>query len=250
MAYSLHQIDSGDSNVIRVRRSSDSTEQDFTATQVSDGTLTTFTGAGSGYIAKWYNLGSGGATYDLVQTTAANQPRIVNAGTLDTDPNNGNPAMFFNGSSNYLSLSTSWQTTSTITQCEVFNRASTGIRSITLANSGAANPFLSLWFTDNATYWRPATAAGVAFANDTNTGDFLEFLYYVSSNAYLFRNNTGNANNPRSYTHATPYSCDNLGRRNADYHSGYYQFFALWTSDESGNRTGIQNKINNVLSVY
>jgi hypothetical protein len=36
--------------VVRVRRSSDNAESDFTATQVSDGTLTAFCGAGNGFV--------------------------------------------------------------------------------------------------------------------------------------------------------------------------------------------------------
>jgi hypothetical protein len=48
-AYSLRNLSwTYGGPVVRVRRSSDNTEQDFTATQVTDGTLTTFCGAGNG----------------------------------------------------------------------------------------------------------------------------------------------------------------------------------------------------------
>jgi hypothetical protein len=67
----------------RVRRSSDSTEQDINAV---DGTLDTtsllaFCAAGSGYLAKVYDQ-SGNAN-DLVQTTTANQPIIVSSGVMN-----------------------------------------------------------------------------------------------------------------------------------------------------------------------
>ena len=45
-AYSLRKIANATTSVIKVRRSSDNTEQDFTASEIIDGTLTTFTGAG------------------------------------------------------------------------------------------------------------------------------------------------------------------------------------------------------------
>ena len=41
-AYSLRNLIDTTTNVVRVRRSSDNTEQDFTSTEITDGTLTTF----------------------------------------------------------------------------------------------------------------------------------------------------------------------------------------------------------------
>jgi len=45
-AYSLRNLIDTTTNVVRVRRSSDNTEQDFTSTEITDGTLITFTGIG------------------------------------------------------------------------------------------------------------------------------------------------------------------------------------------------------------
>jgi surface protein len=78
-AYSLRNLSSTTTNVVRVRRSSDNAEQDFTATEITDGTLTTFTGANDGFITTWYNQASN--TGNLISATAANQPQIVSSGT-------------------------------------------------------------------------------------------------------------------------------------------------------------------------
>lgn len=59
-AYSLRSLTAGNVPVVRVRRSSDSTEQDFTAAQVTDGTLTTFCGAGNGILRTWYDQSGNG----------------------------------------------------------------------------------------------------------------------------------------------------------------------------------------------
>lgn len=72
--------------LLRVRRSSDNTEQDFS--WGSNGLLDTaailaFCGAGSGFVTKAYHINN--ATYDLVQATTSLQPRIVNAGVLEQD---------------------------------------------------------------------------------------------------------------------------------------------------------------------
>jgi hypothetical protein len=100
-AYSLRNLAgrAGKSaNVVRVRRSSDNTEQDFTAAQVTDGTLTTFCGAGNGFVRTWYD--QSGAGLDLGQTTTANQPQIINSGSLILE--GSKPALSFDGTNDRL----------------------------------------------------------------------------------------------------------------------------------------------------
>ena len=80
---------------IRVRRSSDDTEQDInftTANELDTDALTTFVGAGNdGFVTTWYDQAG---SNDMIQPTAANQPRIVIAGTVQT-MDNGTPAIDF-----------------------------------------------------------------------------------------------------------------------------------------------------------
>ena len=89
-------------NCIEVRRSSDSTTQNigFDADGNLDAAaLATFCGVGSGFIRTIYD--QSGNTRDLTQTTTANQPRIFNAGVLETLPN-GQPAAYFDGTNDVL----------------------------------------------------------------------------------------------------------------------------------------------------
>jgi hypothetical protein len=80
-AYSLRNlVGTSNPNVVRVRRSSDNTEQDFTAAQVTDGTLTTFCGAGDGFVRAWYD--QSGNQEHLGQSTAATQPQLVSSGAV------------------------------------------------------------------------------------------------------------------------------------------------------------------------
>ena len=79
--------------VIRVRRSSDSTEQDFYAGadgSVSVADVQTFCGAGDGLITTLYDQSGNG--YDLTQATASRQPVVVLAGVPYTK--NGKLAMY------------------------------------------------------------------------------------------------------------------------------------------------------------
>ena len=67
--------------VVRVRRSSNDNEQDFTAKQITDGTLLAFCGAGNGFIVAWYDQSGNGR--NATQIATGNQPRIVNNGVLE-----------------------------------------------------------------------------------------------------------------------------------------------------------------------
>ena len=94
-AYSLRSFDSAaDPNVVNVRRSSDSATADFKASEVSDGTLTTWVGSGNdGHVTTWYDQGG---TNHAAQATASSQPKIVDGGVLVTD-GSGNPAIIGDG---------------------------------------------------------------------------------------------------------------------------------------------------------
>lgn len=86
--------------LIRVRRDSDDAEQDISPDSLGalDTTaLGAFIGSDSAYVAKVYHQNGG---VDLAQTTAASQPRIASAGTIDTM--GGLPAMKFDGTDDHL----------------------------------------------------------------------------------------------------------------------------------------------------
>lgn len=89
-------------SAVRVRRSSDNLEADIGFN--ADGSLNTTAllahcGAGSGFVTTWYDQSTNGR--NLVQTTAANQPRIVNAGAVETV--NGKPSILFDSTDRFTS---------------------------------------------------------------------------------------------------------------------------------------------------
>ncbi len=93
--------------LIRVRRSTDNVEQDINAVATADSNnnrwidttaLLTFIGSASGFVTTWYDQSGNGR--NAVQTTAGNQPRIVNAGVLETQ--GGRPSLWFNGINNNI----------------------------------------------------------------------------------------------------------------------------------------------------
>ena len=97
-AYSLRLLDSTyTGSAIRVRRSSDNTEQDIgfnVFSELDTVSLTAFAGTGDAFVKTWYNQVSGGN--DATQTTTSQQPKIVDSGALITS--GGKVAMDFDGS--------------------------------------------------------------------------------------------------------------------------------------------------------
>lgn len=93
-AYSLQKLRTAYTGAcIRVRRSSDNAEQDigFVASLLDTSALTTFCGAGNGFVRWWYDQSAAGA--DIGQTTAVAQPQIMASGVVVTAPANGKPAL-------------------------------------------------------------------------------------------------------------------------------------------------------------
>lgn len=99
-AYSLRALSIDYTNpVVRVRRDNDNAEQDFTATEVSDGTLAAWVGAGNdGFVRTWYDQSENGNNAN--QTVATDQPKIVDNGAVALE--NGKPCLSFNGSTHKL----------------------------------------------------------------------------------------------------------------------------------------------------
>ena len=100
-AYSVFQLSSTATNCLRVRRSSDNAEQDigFVSDTLDTASLLTFVGANDGFVTTYYD--QSGNSSNFTQSSASNQPMIVNAGVVVTS--GGVPAVKFNGINEYLS---------------------------------------------------------------------------------------------------------------------------------------------------
>lgn len=189
-AYSLRQLRTGVTNVIRVRRSSDSTEQDFTATEITDGTLTTFCGAGDGCIVTFYDQSGNGA--NATQSTTTLQMHLVTAGVLNTI--NGEPAAIGDAASYYTATLASSIDTSTLFSSYV---AANTTPSTTVSATGGlctadrTNAFDAVdfgFFRNSANDW-----PRVFFANGAGTiSQFVAspFVYNENLQLHLLRRNS------------------------------------------------------------
>ena len=96
-AYSLRDLaSSGNTTVVRVRRSSDNAEADFKASEVSDGTLVAWVGASNdGFVETWYDQSGNGN--DATQSVAVSQPQIVSSGSFITRGGASKPSILLGG---------------------------------------------------------------------------------------------------------------------------------------------------------
>lgn len=255
VAYSVRLLSSTYSGaLVRIRRSSDNAEKDFypdTSNELSmsseDGagtSLSTWISTDSGYIVTWYDQSGNGN--NLARTVASNQPRIVNAGTLETSGYNSKPAIYFDGTDDYLTLGSNIATTQLFYQSYVFDRGSTGIHSVALC-AATGTPFVWLWFNNNAIY---SGMGGTQLhdSSQTGTGDYLATcLRDSSNNVKIFRN--GSADTTKTQADAGQ-NLSQICNRNGNYTTGYMQELIYWNSDQESNRSGIESDTNSHFSIW
>lgn len=258
--YSLRSLRRGyTGSSIRVRRSSDDTEQDIGFTNIGrldTLSLTGFVGTGSGYIAKWYDQSGNGK--DAEQSTTGSQPRIVNSGTLDTL--NGNPSIYFDGSDDFLSISSNWAT-SDLTGILVGSRGGTGTEDYIYDNSNdpSYGGGYSLRYRTNDTI-RGWVQSADTNANSTSTytdnsqrliSQYGKLLGGTETNV-LRVNGVEVNNNSGSITTRNTKTTTRIGNSElfGGYYIGYMQELIVWASYESTNISGIETDINSYYFIY
>jgi hypothetical protein len=247
-AYSLRALSSAYVGpLVRVRRASDNAEQDIYANY--DGTLNTsslesFCSGTDGFVETWYDQ-SGNAN-DATQTSAADQPQIVSSGSVILE--GGKPSLDFDGSDDFLNLTSSISTNVNYTAFQVLKRSATGTLSITLAGVNPQDSYLAWNFTDNNVYFRSERGYITTSLNSINQTLFTS-LNIQSGNMTIYQDGT-------SLLSATPTTLvgtslmNAIGIRGSNYGTGTTQEIIVYASDQSTNRTGIETNINDFYSIY
>ena len=257
-AYSLRNL-VGTSNpaVVRVRRDNDDAEQDFTAAEVSDGTLTAWVGAGNnGFVRTWYDQSGNGR--HAAQVTTTKQPKIVNTGSVVLSGTKA--SMSFDGSDDVLDL----PTLSSNTQLFAFSVISNliylggvintrlfdilaGIYSFQALRDSSTNDFHmknSSW--QGGTDATRFNAAPTALSLTSNWFD-------SSSNSYwLNGSNVSSVASPGLVGAAG--TTGRIGARadlnETTFLNGRYAELLLYQTDQTANRATIEANINAYYSIY
>ena len=248
-AYSLRLLSStytGDA--IRVRRSSDNTEQDigFVSGQLDTSSLETFCSGTDGFVTKWYDQSGNGR--DATQTNAANQPQIVSSGSVILE--NGKPAVQF------IATSDTSLFTSTITESLPVHVFAT-IRLDSILSSlphlydtkGAGRMFLRGYFNNNFQMYNGATISTPTNSGITGQSVLFDNLFNsTNSEFYLNGGLEASGNTGTLGVNGTLY----LGSRDATRNNmdGFIKEFVFYPSDQSSNRTGIETNINAQYNIY
>jgi hypothetical protein len=185
-AYGLRKLRSSyDGVAIRVRRDSDNREQDIGFDKNGDldvVALESFVGSGSGYVSIWYDQSGNGR--HGVQGNAGNQPRIVNAGTIDLL--DGKPSIQFDGIDDRFGLPSF--SSKTINAVAKIHSAQTGFRGIAASNDGMLLSRQNV--SENWGTW----SAGERFANSTLTVDTPYVL--TINNGTFYKNSSSDGTYP------------------------------------------------------
>lgn len=279
-AFSLRKLSPTVTNVVRVRRSSDNTEQDFTADQITDGTLTTFCGAGNGFVRTWYDQ-SGNAAH-AQQATTANQPQIVSSGTLVTTA--GKPSLQYDGAGDILTASITNLSSATAFSLFVVNQPAnatvadtTTAAVFSIAAGGADTSNLGIqygattnlltgetisFFHSNASFAGRSGRLGTAGYTQTANQQLLHSVILTTTNTRAYKNAAEltlnlTANSMTSTTNNAPSSS---GALNNNLHLGQtagtngvvqkVQEYIVFLSDRQSNRANIETYINNFYGIY
>lgn len=175
-AYSLRRLTwAYGGPVVRVRRSSDNTEQDFIATQVTDGTLTTFCGAGNGFVRTWYD--QSGNNRNLEQSVASQQPQLVNNGVILTSSTK--PILLFDGTNDSLRFTGPVPISANLSAFGIFTK-------ITHVNNAG---FFSLIPAGTTTRYDWASIDGRAFDFGVSSTSLSFTAHYIYQGSNGFSNN-------------------------------------------------------------
>lgn len=243
-AYSLRKLRSGVTSVVRVRRSSDNAEADFTAAEVSDGTLTTWTGASDGFVVTWYDQ-SGNSGRDATQAVAADQPKIVNAGSLITE--NGKPAISFDGVSDFLAASVS----TTGFPFTVFTKGKyTDPKDDNYVTFGPVNARY-IKVNNNGNWWYANGVSDFSTVGYTSGQNFIMAVIFNSTSSIVSYNGslyTGLNTGADSSTYTTM----RIGARADSTQHGTItpSEIIIYDLDKSSDRAAIESAINSHYSIY
>ena len=258
-AYSLRNLQgrSGkDSAVVRVRRDNDDTEADFTATEVSDGTLAAWVGAGNnGLVRTWYD--QSGNNQHLNQATNSAQPLIVSNGVVVFD--DGKPAIQTNGTSHYMqSPNGALGSVTSFYVAAVGSITAGDNRSIFAASNGgygSSDQWIAIRRVSGALNFRHARV-GVnrnIDLTDTSAKSLFQFLRSGTSLSAWVNSETSTTTVPSDALNLSAEIdfrvLDNAGSLLVP-SPGLTQELIAYANDQSTNRAGIEANINAHYSIF
>jgi hypothetical protein len=247
-AYSVRKLRSAYSgSAIRVRRSSDNTEQDigFSSGNLDTTALTTFCSGTDGFVTTWYDQSGNGA--NSTQTTAVNQPQIVSAGAVLLQGTK--PTLRFDGTNDFMDGS----------------GVTTGDpKSIFIPTKAISLPSSEVVIFDSVTtnqallYKAGGNVISIGFGTFTTTSYTLTTNYILysilqngsTSNAFVDSTNQILTNQNLGTNAFNGLRIASVRGTASLFYNGNIPEFVVWGSNQASNRTGIESNINTYYAIY
>lgn len=246
-AYSLRKLRTAyTGNAIRVRRSSDNTEQDigFSSGNLDTSALTSFCGSGNGFVTTWYD--QSGNARNVTQSTASRQPQIVSSGSVILQ--NGKPTITHLGTTD-LKLSTALDISTTHTMLGVIKMTSYNREFI---GNGGSTWSYAMYNTTTTVDTEARKAVGRTTA--TFGLDYALFQYYRNgtTTVSIYKNNALLGGNSFNLAANNIFDFKSLSGEEYDPYNfvGNMSEVVIYTTNQSSNRTGIESNINSYYGIY
>jgi hypothetical protein len=262
VAYSVRLLRSAyTGSAIRVRRSSDNTEQDIgfdVSGNLDESALTTFVGANNGFVTTWYDQGGNGR--NVTQSTAANQPQIVSSGSIIKKGNK--PCLQLDGTNDLLqrlsvTISSGVYSGFAVSSNNLLNTSGV-VFALSNANTNTLRVFCSTLITPTRHLVITNTSGVNYFANlstlrnDTNQRLLSSFLN-ATNNMSGFDNGATGSTDTFSGTitnDALIIGAQSVAGVLSTRLNGTMQEIIAYNNDKSTSRINIESNINNYYGIY
>lgn len=246
-AYSLRKLRTAYvGSAIRVRRSSDSAEQDigFVNGVLDTASMLTFCGAGDGFVTTWYDQSGNGRNFS--QSTANLQPQIVSSGVLVQQ--GSKPAVDFLGTKRLSTLAVAFA--SAPSAFGVFAVASPGSgtshRGIFSSNGATTGTLLLSQLGAGGTSWGTYGVSDQTSSAAFSARSILE-MQSADGDSGTFYLNGASAG---SFAATIGQTAAHLGGAGTQEHDGTIQEVIFYESNQAANRAAIASNINSYYSIY
>ena len=260
-AYSLRELSSAWAGqpVIEVYRA-DGATQNFTADEITNGTMATFLGTNGGFVETWYD--QSGSGFDLTtNATGTNKPRIYTGISQTVTEVNGKPAIeiaspysFFNATNNIpYNGGVSWYSVVDLTNVgnvRIWSDDITGVQgyvSFLTQQSGGSGYSIN----DNGTGYKNIPISQNATVQELSSFNFDDSNgnYVIARDGSSTTGTISGWNGPIGASGSANIGVGGSGN-SQQVINGFYQELVVYPNDQSSNRVGIETNINNHYSIY
>jgi hypothetical protein len=240
-AYSLRKLRTlytGDA--VEVYNGSSYADIGFSDDELDTVALAAHCGSNDGFVSKWYCQSGNGN--DAVQTTTSNMPKIYD-GTTGVVTENGKPAVEFDGSNHYLSMTSD---TAPLAGFLTMNPTPTLAGRAYIGGLSSSD----LFGPETTTGLRYRTSGVNYRTSDLSpTGHHIFSFVGTGSNVSIFQDGTASTDNP--FAAGALSGINQIFRRQTIYIvGGTSQEIILYESDQTSNRTGIETNINTFYNIF